>query len=179
MSALAEWDSFFVIVGSAAGGLIGLQFVVMTLLAERPRLGSAEAGAAFATPTIVHFSTVLFLAAVLRAPWNAILPVAVAWGLVGVSGAAYAGIVTRRMRSQSTYRPQFEDWSFHVLLPAAAYAMLAVSAVAAPTHTREALFCVAGCALVLLFTGIHNAWDAVAYHVLVSMRNAHRIDRSE
>jgi hypothetical protein len=172
MIALAEWDSFCVIVGSAAGGLIGLQFVVMTLIAERPRLGSPEAGAAFATPTIVHFGTVLFLAAALRAPWNAILPVAVVWGLVGVSGAAYAGIVTRRMRSQTTYRPQFEDWSFHVLLPAVAYATLALSALAAPSHTREALFGVGAATLILLFAGIHNAWDAVAYHVLVNIRNA-------
>jgi hypothetical protein len=36
MSDLAAWDSFYVIVGSAAGALIGLQFVVVTLIAQRP-----------------------------------------------------------------------------------------------------------------------------------------------
>ena len=30
MEALKEWESFYVIVGSSAGALIGLQFVVMT-----------------------------------------------------------------------------------------------------------------------------------------------------
>jgi hypothetical protein len=50
MPELAAWDSFYVIVGSAAGALIGLQFVVMTLIAERPSIRTAEAGAAFATP---------------------------------------------------------------------------------------------------------------------------------
>src|SRR2546429_124530 len=69
MAELTEWDTYYVIVGSAAGGLIGLQFVVMTLIAERPPLRAAEAGAAFATPTIVHFGVVLLLSAVLRAPW--------------------------------------------------------------------------------------------------------------
>jgi len=59
MPELAEWESFHVIVGSAAGALIGLQFVVMALIAERPQIASPEAGAAFATPTIVHFSAVL------------------------------------------------------------------------------------------------------------------------
>jgi hypothetical protein len=176
MSALAEWDSFCVIVGSAAGGLIGLQFVVLTLIAERPRIGSPEAGAAFATPTIVHFSTVLFLAAALRAPWTAIAPVAVVWGLVGVSGAVYAGIVARRMTQQRAYRPQFEDWLFHVLLPAVAYALLALSAASAALRTREALFAVGAALLVLLFVGIHNAWDAIAYHVLVNIRNAQASD---
>jgi hypothetical protein len=57
MSELAKWDSFYVIVGSAAGVLIGLQFVVVTLVAQRPALRVAEAGSAFATPTIVHFGT--------------------------------------------------------------------------------------------------------------------------
>jgi len=33
MSEFTEWESFYVIVGSAAGALIGLQFVVMTLVA--------------------------------------------------------------------------------------------------------------------------------------------------
>src|SRR5216117_3642596 len=71
-----ELDSFYVIVGSAAGALIGLQFVVMTLVAERPVPGAAAAGAAFATPTIVHFGTALLLSAVLRAPWHAVTLVA-------------------------------------------------------------------------------------------------------
>jgi len=38
-----------------------IKHVVMTLIAERPPLRAAEAGAAFATPTIVHFGTVLLL----------------------------------------------------------------------------------------------------------------------
>jgi len=54
MPELAEWESVYMIVGSAAGALIGLQFVVMTLIAERPPLRAAEAGAVFATPTIAH-----------------------------------------------------------------------------------------------------------------------------
>src|SRR5439155_22305373 len=124
MSEFAEWDSFYVIVGSAAGALIGLQFVVLTLIAERPPLRAADAGAAFATPTIVHFGAALLLSAVLRAPWRAITSVAALWGLMGLGGVVYAVIVARRMRVQTVYHPQFEDWLFHVLLPLAAYAML-------------------------------------------------------
>ena len=54
MSELATWDSFYVIVGSAAGALIGLQFVVVTLIAQRPMRAAPEASAAFGTPTIVQ-----------------------------------------------------------------------------------------------------------------------------
>jgi hypothetical protein len=172
MTELAKWDSFYVIMGSAAGALIGLQFVVLTLIADRPHTGSAEAGAAFGSPTVVHFGVVLFLAALLHAPWQTINIVATLWGLLGFGGIVYSVIVVRRMRKQAAYEPIFEDWLCHVALPFAAYAILALSSFAAPSYTREALFGVGGVTLLLLFVGIHNAWDGVSYHVLVHIKNA-------
>jgi len=167
MSELVKWDNFYVIVGSAAGALIGLQFVVMTLLAERPPAGAAEAGAAFGNPTVVHFAAALFLSALVHAPWQTITIAAVIWGLQGFAGLAYIVIVIRRMRKQSVYVPVFEDWLFHVILPGGAYAMLALTAFAVFSHERGALFGVGGAALLLLFIGIHNAYDNVAHIVLV------------
>jgi hypothetical protein len=168
MPELTQWDGFYGIVGSAAGALIGLQFVVLTLIAERPPLRAAEAGAAFATPTIIHFGAVLLLSALQRVPWQTITIAAAIWGLMGFSGVAYAVIVAWRIRTQVVYRPEFEDWLFHVVLPLAAYAILALSPFAALSHTREALFGLGTAALLLLFVGIHNAWDAVTYHVFVN-----------
>jgi len=167
MPELAKWDSFYVIVGSAAGALIGLQFVVMTLLAEKPPAGAAEAGPAFGNPTIVHFAVALFLSALLHAPWQTITIAAVIWGLSGFGGLAYMMMVVRRMTKQSAYLPVFEDWLFHAVLPGAAYAILALTSFAAFSHERDALFGVGGAALLLLFIGIHNAYDNVAHIVLV------------
>src|SRR5215510_6283824 len=121
MTDLAQWSSFYVIVGSSAGALIGLQFVVVTLITNRPGLHVSEAGAAFATPSVVHFGVVLLLSAVSSAPWQGISVVAVLWGLAGLGGIVYAVIVTRRLRVQTVYRPIFEDWLFHVVLPFATY----------------------------------------------------------
>src|SRR3954469_7303020 len=104
---LAEWDNFYVVVGSAAGTLIGLQFVTMTLIAERPPKGAAEAGAAFSSPTVVHFAVALFLAALVHAPWRTIVIPAAIWGALGLAGVVYAVIVARRMRRQTAYRPVF------------------------------------------------------------------------
>jgi hypothetical protein len=168
MPGFEEWESFYVIVGAAAGALIGLQFVVMTLMADRPP--APEAGAAYSTPQIVHFGAALLLTALVRVPWHSIAAAAVLWGLVGVCGFAYLLIVTARMRRQTVYQPAFEDWFFHVALPLSAYALLAVSAVAAFYRAEEALFAVAAATLMLLFAGIHNAWDAVTWHLLVKRR---------
>jgi len=170
MLELASWNSFYVIIGSAAGALIGLQFVVMTLISNRPAIRAAEAGAAFATPTIIHFGVVLLLAAAASVPWHEIGPVSVVWGSVGLGGIAYAIVIAWRMRVQAIYRPVFEDWLFHVLLPLAAYALLSGSAYVAHTHARPALMVVGAATLLLLFVGIHNAWDAVTYHVFTEAK---------
>jgi hypothetical protein len=174
MTELAKWDSFYVIVGSAAGALIGLQFVVLTLIADHPHVSSAEAGAAFGSPTVVHFAAALFLSAMLHAPWPTITVPAAILGLLGFVGVVYSGIVWRRMKKQPAYKPQFEDWLFHVILPFAAYAILAASSFTATTHTRESLFAVGTASLMLLFDGIHNSWDNVSYHVLVNIANANK-----
>jgi len=171
MAAFVEWESFYVIVGGGAAALIGLQFVVMTLIAERPQIASPETGAAFATPTIVHFSTVLLLAAIVRAPWESVATVAALWGAIGFLGMAYCVVVVRRMRRQKSYQPDWEDLVFHFVLPLAAYAVLLLSSVAANSHEHEALFGLAAGVLFLLFIGIHNVWDTVAYHVFVHVRN--------
>jgi hypothetical protein len=171
MTILDAWKNFYVIVGSSAGALIGLQFVVITLIAAKPIPGAdAQTGGAFATPTVVHFGVVLFLSAIANVPWNGIAAVAVLWGLAGLCGVVYAVTTARRMRAQRAYQPVFEDWLFHVLLPFAAYGVLAISALTARSHLRPALFLAGAAALTLLFIGIHNAWDAVMYHVFVGSR---------
>ena len=57
-----------------------------------------------------------------------------------------------------------------VLLPFAAYASLALAAFAASSHTHGALFAVGAAVLLLLFIGIHNAWDSVTYIAMERVR---------
>jgi hypothetical protein len=167
MPELTEWGSFYVIVGSSAGALIGLQFVVLTLISERTRIRAPEASDAFATPSVVHFAVVLLVSAVLSAPWHTLGVVSVVAGLMGVAGIVYTLIVARRMRTQKAYRPVLEDWLFHSFFPLLGYAMLLISGYVAMHNTRRALFLIGAATLLFLFVGIHNAWDSVTYVVFV------------
>ena len=168
MALLAEWDSFYLIIGSASGALIGLQFVVLTLLAQKALPKEAkEIGAAFTTPTIFHFGVALVLSAIVRAPWQTIEIPAAIIGIIGISGLAYLGIVALRMRRRKGYHPGLEDWLFHVALPLVAYAVLVWPLFADPSHLGEVLFGVGAATLLLLFVGIHNAWDNSVYTVFV------------
>ena len=74
LAPLATWQTFYILIGTAAATLTGLMFIVVTLLAgvrERVPL-SSEAFATFNTPNVVHFGLVLLVAAVLTAPWQAL-----------------------------------------------------------------------------------------------------------
>ena len=169
MSDLNAWDSFYVIVGSAAGALVGLQFVVMTLIADRPQVG-VEVASAFSTPTIVHFGCSLLISALIRVPWPDLMTGALTGGVVGLCGVIYMAVTVRRLHRQSAYKLDWEDRIFHVCLPILAYGLLTLSSLAAIGHTRQAMFGVGAATLLLLFTGIHNAWDSVAYQVFVVRR---------
>ncbi|HEX4963293.1 MAG TPA: hypothetical protein VF173_20855 [Thermoanaerobaculia bacterium] len=163
LSPLTVWESFYVIVGSSGAALTGLQFVVIALVAEAPTRSSSREIAAFGTPTVVHFCASLLISAVLSAPWRALTGPAIVLGCGGMLGVAYAVVVVKRARAQTGYRPVLEDWLWHVVFPLVAYATLLLAAVAMQSHPTPALFSVGASTLLLLFIGIHNAWDTVTY----------------
>ena len=171
VSLLGAWESFYVIVGSSAAALTGLQFVVITLAAEAHALRGPEVGA-FGTPTIVHFCGVLAVSAVLSAPWPTVAAADLALILCGAAGIAYTLVVTWRAVRQTGYRPVLEDWLWHALFPLASYTTLLVSASLLDGNPATWLFPIAASALFLLFIGIHNAWDAVTYLATESARSA-------
>lgn len=158
------WETFYVIIGSSAGALTGLMFVVIALVAEIS--GSKRTVDAFGTPTVVHFSAILLLSAILTAPWPAVWGARVALTVFGSAGVVYTGLVVRRARVQSDYEPVFEDWLFHAALPLAAYVSVLAAALGLPRRATVSLFVIGGAAVLLLFVGIHNAWDTVIYVVV-------------
>ena len=162
-SPLAQWESFYVIVGSSAGALTGLQFVVIALIAEARAARSMLEIRAFGTPTVVHFCAALLISAIISAPWHTLSSAGLALGACGVGGVTYAVTTIRHARRQTGYSPDAEDWVWYVGFPLAAYAMLLAGAFLLTGHTITALFMIAATSLLLLFVGIHNAWDTVTY----------------
>lgn len=164
--ALAGWESYYVIVGSSAAALTGLQFVVMALVADVSMRASEDQINAFGTPSIVHFCIALLTSATLSAPWRNLGSAAVVLGIVGLAGLFYAVVVIRRARRQVGYQPVFEDWLWHAALPIVAYGVLAGGAAGITRREHESLFVVAASTLLLVFIGIHNAWDTVTWLVV-------------
>ena len=161
---LKEWEPFYVIVGTSAGALTGLQFVVLTLISESGRVrGSQDTLSAFASPNVVHVCAALLISAILSAPWHGAASAGTAITLCGAGGVLYSISVLSRARRQRDYKPVLEDWIWHAALPIVAYAALAVAGIQAGRASVGALFPIGGAALLLVFIGIHNAWDTVMY----------------
>lgn len=163
---LAIWQNFYVIIGSAAATLTGLMFIVVTLTATLHMAKSNETFAAFGTPNVAHFCIALLIAAALSAPWPVLWTASLLPGLCGLGGATYIIIVLRRVRHQTSYQPVLEDWVWHTACPLVAYVALLVAAITLPGYPALALFIIGAALVLLLFIGIHNAWDTVTFLAL-------------
>ena len=172
---LAAWQSFYVVVGSSAGALTGLQFVVLTLISEGGLLrGSSATLAAFGSPNVVHFCVALLVSAILSAPWAGLGPPGIAVALCGAGGAVYSLAVIRRSLRQRDYRPVLEDWVWHTILPLLAYGAMVDAGLRLRRGGADTLYVVGGASLLLVFVGIHNAWDTATYLVYVRKREVQR-----
>ena len=172
-SPLTGWENFYVIVGSAAGGLTGLTFVVIALLRDalaRDRSGPKPTGlGAFVTPTIVHFGGLLALAAFLSMPHQRVSSLSAGFAIAGLAGVIYGGYIAADMRRHNPrYVPVLEDWIWNVILPTLVYGCLLVLAAAVWRWPTQTLYGVAFLSLALLFIGIRNAWD-IAVWMTVNM----------
>ena len=160
----SAWETFYVIVGSAAGALTGLMFVVIALIVDFS--GSEQTIEAFGTPTVVHFGAALLLSVLMATPWPVPVGAQVALFAFGAAGTIYMCIVSRRARRQTDYKPVMQDWLFHTVLPFIGYIAVLAASLALPRRTSIPLFTIGASTVLLLFVGIHNAWDTVTYVVV-------------
>lgn len=163
---LQAWQNFYIVVGSAGAALTGLQFIVITLVASRPMPRDEASLAAFGTPQIVHFCAALLVSLFACAPWPSLTGFEIAVAVSGGLGVLYVILVHVRARRQTGYEPVLEDWLWHNIFPLAAYAAMVVAALMLPVRDTSPLFVIAAAAVLLLFIGIHNAWDTVIYLLL-------------
>ena len=83
LAPLAAWQTYYVLIGTAAATLTGLMFVAITLMAQlRVHPPSWSHMRVFNTSNVVHFGTALLIAALLSAPWPALWTAALllVWG---------------------------------------------------------------------------------------------------
>src|SRR6266404_2100293 len=91
------WENFFYLVGSAAGALIGIMFIVITLTADHEPRRVSRGAPVYVTPIVFHFAVVLVVSAISEVPSLASLAVAVLLGASAIAGLAYSVATTIRL----------------------------------------------------------------------------------
>ncbi|HEY2591883.1 MAG TPA: hypothetical protein VGI35_09855 [Steroidobacteraceae bacterium] len=173
---LADWSNFYVIIGTSAGALTGLTFVVITISGDPVRAESAATRLtglrAFITPTAVHFGVALWISALLCIPRQTVLSAAICVGAPSVAGIVYTARVLRLITAmRPNYRPFVADWAWNIVLPTLSYLSLLAAAFLMTPYPPLSLDIVAFATLLLLTIGIHNAWDVVVW--FTTERHAH------
>jgi hypothetical protein len=158
------WQTYYQVVGGAAGALIGLLFIVATLSGrqnESTGIGATMGMRVFSTPNVFHLAEVLAVSALALAPTEEgglaglILTLAVLAGLVH---ALWVLLAFRKVTA-----PHWSDIWCYGAAPVAVYLALSLAVTAAWLHAPHAACAVALLLLVLLMLAIRNAWDLVTW----------------
>ena len=159
-----HWGEFYLLAGSAAAVLIGLIFVVVTLMQDRPRSTMLFGSKLFMGPVVLHVSFVLALSAAALAPgvtpaaFAALCAAVAVWGLVrGVQ--SILGI--QGLKGEDA--PHWTDVWFYGVIPT--LLSVALAGVAAGFWSGQA-WAVHGVAAVItgeLLLSVRNEWDLVTW----------------
>lgn len=154
------WDNVFFLIGSTAGALIGIMFLVITLTAGLEKRLVSRGAPVYVAPVVFHFAIVFVISVVTAVPEMSPLAVAVVLGVCALAGLAYSITTTIRLCGRGWERPiPWSDKCFYGFLPTTIYLALAGTATAVPFLERRAVLAISAILLALLLLGIRNAWD--------------------
>jgi hypothetical protein len=160
---LGEWESYYLLVGSAAAALIGLLFIVATLTTGIERSSAERGNKYYMTPIVFHLAGVVVLSAMALAPTVTGEAFGGACAIASVVGFAYGAYVAIGIANISDPRPHWSDKYHYGAAPALAYFALAFVAYALLRDRAWGVNGAATVVVVLLLLAIRNAWDLVTY----------------
>lgn len=159
------WGEFYLMAGGAAAVLIGLIFVVISLMQDRSRSTVLVGSRLYMGPIVLSVSFVLGLSAAALTPgigrgcFAAIAAAVALWGLV--RGAVSTVGIQRLAKTDDP--PHWTDVWFYGVVPAALYLALGVVAFAFWRDLSKAHYGVAAIITALLLTAIRNEWDLITW----------------
>jgi hypothetical protein len=159
-----EWSDFYLLIGSAAAALIGLLFVVATLMSGVDRSRAMVGARIYMTPVVFHFGVVLSVAAVAMAPKVGANIAGSAIGAAALAGLVYTGFICLQLgRGKVPDTPHWSDFWCYGVAPFVVYLALAAAAALVWVSDVIAADVTGAACLALLLVCVRNAWDLVTY----------------
>jgi hypothetical protein len=159
-----DWSDFYLFVGSAAAVLIGLIFVVISLMQDRSRSSVLAGSKLYMGPIVLSVSFVLALSGAALAPGITEPRFAVIAGIVAVWGLARGVMSTLGMwRLGSGREIHWSDAWFYGVIPSLLYVALGAVAVAIANRFGWAADGLALAIMGILLCAIRNEWDLITW----------------
>ena len=159
----AHWDSYYLLIGTAAGALIGLLFVVASLNAGRDVSTVSRGTQTYLTPTVFHFAMVVIVSALATAPELPARFIGLALGACALAGLLYSVWICVRLSQNKLEGQHWSDFWYFGAAPVATYLGLGATAAAVWAAPPAVPYGTAFLLLVLMLVGIRNAWDLVTW----------------
>ena len=162
---LRDWQSFYLLTGTAAATLIGLIFLAISLGARLVPAEATPAMRAFVNPTVIHFGAVLVLSGLMLVPTYTLPILGLTVMLAGLAGLVYLVGVARQMRLHHRQEQALDarHWLWHTLMPAASYGLTLATGLGLLLGYGWALSVLPLAALGLIITGLRNAFDLLLW----------------
>ena len=159
-----DWSEFYLLAGSAAAVLIGLIFVVISLMQDRSRSSVLAGSKLYMGPIVLGVSFVLILSAIALTPGvegkevAAIIALVALWGLArGI--LSFLGI----LRLLSNGEVHWTDPWFYGAIPSLVYLALGGVALAFLKGWNWAHEGLAAATTAILLCAIRNEWDLITW----------------
>jgi hypothetical protein len=167
-----RWDNYYLMVGSSAGALIGLMFVVVTLTAGRGRAETERGKHLYTSPIVWHLGVILTLSGAASVPdISAKLFGAVAGGLALIGLAMGLRSAVGIYRRPSAPEAAAFDTFWYGLAPALVYLGVGVAAFGILRGSAWGAPMLAAGLMALLLVSIHAEWDLVTYLAPIAGRS--------
>jgi len=155
------WHEFYLMAGGAAAVLIGLIFVVISLMQDRPRSQVLAGTRLYMGPIVLGVSFVLALSAAALTPgitlhqFASVTAVVAVWGL---ARAVYSTVGIGRLKEV-----HWTDVWFYGVFPVAIYLAIGVVAAALWAGCWWAQKALAAMITLALLLAIRNEWDLITW----------------
>jgi len=163
---LQAWETFYLVVGTSAGALVGVMFIVATLTAELAVDQLNRGTIIYQSPTVFHLGVIVAVGALALIPDHLISFAAVLFAVLGTCGFVYTGLTLwRTFERYDFYQATQWDRLFFGVLPAICYLLMIAGGAAVFWAPEVAAELVAAATLLLLLVSIRNAWDIATFSV--------------
>ncbi len=157
---LHDWQNFYQLVGESSATLTGLMFIAASLGTSLIDDKAGPKVRTFITPTIIYFSVVLLISALMNIPNQTSFWLSLQLGVIGLFGTGYSASHFWRLRGFDLDPADVSQiWLWNLALPLLASLCLLGAALELRQSFAAGLNAAAVGTLLLVLVGLHNAWS--------------------